>query len=119
MEPRDYSKAQDGAIRAMVDPTFTDLHDALTEAYYQHWRHGRSSPWQGYDVQATPAESKALFDRLHGVIFHLREVALADADQAQPVRDRIPAHRRPDRAMAAAAIAEAAAQGLTITVPRR
>lgn len=83
----------DAELRAGVDPIFEALHDALERAYYDHWRHGRSQPWQGYDVQATPAESKQLFDQLHGAIWHEHEIALADADEARPVGQRRPAHR--------------------------
>lgn len=83
----------DADLRADVDPIFEALHDALERAYYDHWRHGRSQPWQGYDVQATPEASKLLFDQLHGAIWHAHEVALADADDARPAGQRRPAHR--------------------------
>lgn len=112
----------DAEIRALVDPTFEALHDSLEVAYYQHWKHGRSHPWQGHDVQATPAESKALFDQLHGLIFHHRELALDTEDQKRPLAQRIPARRRigsdgkAKTTVATEAIAAAAAKGLTIQV---
>lgn len=112
----------DAEIRATVDPTFEALHDSLEVAYYQFWKHGRSQPWQGYDVQATPAESKALFDQLHGLIFHHRELVLDAEDQKRPVGQRIPARRRigsdgkAKTTVATEAIAAATAKGVTIQV---
>lgn len=111
----------DAEIRAQVDPTFEALHDALETAYYKFWRQGRSQPWQGYDVQATPAQSKALFDDLHGAIFHAREVALDVADQQRPVNERIRAARRLEadgrtkREASEAWLASAAQRGIVIT----
>lgn len=115
----------DADLRADVDPIFEALHDALERAYYDHWRHGRSQPWQGYDVQATPEASKLLFDRLHGAIFHHHEIALADADEARPAGRRRPAHRtqgpdgRPKRDVSTAWLADVRRHGITIQVPER
>jgi len=93
---RNRERIADAALRAAVDPTFEQLHDALETAYYQYWRRGISHPWQGYDVQPTLEESKRQFDALHGALFHEHEVALAIADEARPVERRRPAHRRTD-----------------------
>lgn len=75
-------------LRRKVDVKFNAAHDALTDAYYNYWRHGLSKPWRGFDVQATPEDSKALFEKLHGLIFHLREVALYEENMRQPTPDK-------------------------------
>lgn len=112
----------DADLRADVDPIFEALHDALERAYYDHWRHGRSQPWQGYDVQATPAASKQLFDQLHGAIWHEHEIALADADEARPVGQRRPPHRtqvgdgRTKREAATAWLNDARQRGIVVRV---
>ncbi|MBM3498129.1 MAG: hypothetical protein FJX74_05605 [Armatimonadetes bacterium] len=63
-------------LRKAVEAPFHRAHDELTAAYYDHWRHGRSAPWRGFDAQPTPGQSKALFDELHGLIDTLRMLAL-------------------------------------------
>lgn len=111
----------DADLRRDVDPVFEALHDGLEAAYYGAWRHGRSQPWQGYDVQPTPALSKQLFDDLHGLIFHHREMALDAADERRPIAERVPDRRRrgPDGRTKADAARDAvdalAIRGLTIT----
>ena len=52
-------------------------------------RHGKSYPWKGYDVKATPEESKKQFDKLHGLIFLLHEKALHEQNIAdgKPYQD--------------------------------
>lgn len=115
----------DADLRADVDPIFEEMHDELERAYYDAWRHGRSQPWQGYDVQATPEASKLLFDRLHGAIFHHHEIALADADDARPVGQRRPVHRtqdpdgRPKRVVSNEWLTNMRRNGITIRVPAR
>jgi len=85
---RNFDRVQFEEIRRSLDKRFNDAHDGLTAAYYDHWRNGRSRPWQGYDVQPTNDESKALFDKLHGLIFLLRDVAFHDANMSLPEAER-------------------------------
>jgi hypothetical protein len=68
---RNYDKIKFEQLRKQIDDTFNLLHDELSKAYYEYWRHGKSYPFKGFDVQATPEESKKLFDILHGLLFHL------------------------------------------------
>lgn len=75
-------------IRRTLDVPFNDAHDELSEAYYNFWRRGLSHPWQGYDVQATPEESKRLFDYLHGLIFEKQLVALWNANEKLPTYEK-------------------------------
>ena len=118
-------------LRKVIDPTFEQLHDTLSDAYYNYWRHGNSRRWQGYDVQDTLAKSKTLFDTLHGLIFHHREVAFHEANMQQPVAKRLAideyspvvevAEDKSTRTirsylLATEKIAELAAKGITIKV---
>ena len=80
----------DGGLPDSLDEHFAQMAEDLEIAYYgsgppgarneDGWKHGVSSPYmlfaKNYDVQPTVAESKVLFDRLHGVIFHLHFLAL-------------------------------------------
>ncbi|RLG73164.1 MAG: hypothetical protein DRO23_09415 [Thermoprotei archaeon] len=61
-------------IRKNIDKKYEDLHDELSDAYYNYWREGASKEWQGHDVQPTLEESKVLFDKLHGLIFLVRDI---------------------------------------------
>lgn len=71
------------------DDHFNDDHDDLEVAYYQFWKNDLSSPWNGHDKQATPALSKELFDKLHGLIFWHRDVQFHAFNMAQPPARRI------------------------------
>lgn len=84
----------DEAIRRVVDPPYTTLAASLDAAYYQHWARGESHDWHGYDVQPTPDESKAQFDRLSGLIWHEYAIALDEADLLRDPEDRIPDSRK-------------------------
>ena len=75
------------ALRARVDARFNELHDTLSAAYYDHWRHGEHQPWHGYDVLPAREASKQQFDKLHGLVFHLYEIALDDANSAEAEPD--------------------------------
>jgi hypothetical protein len=89
---RNYDGVEMADLRQEIDHPFNALHDALEICYYQHWRQGQSAPFGAWDVQPTMTLSKALFDRLHGLIFDLRELYLDQANQ------RRPAHKRYDMA---------------------
>ncbi len=84
---RNLVDVQFAALRQAVEGPYHTAHDELTAAYYDHWRHGEKWPWRGYDAQATPKESKALFDELHGLIDSLRMLALDEHNAAADVRD--------------------------------
>lgn len=85
-------------IRKAVDPAFLALAESLETAYYgprdengafvpgEGWRNGKSSPWNGYDAQKTPAESKALFDQLHGEMWNQHHLALVAENEQQGMR---------------------------------
>lgn len=75
------------------DVKYNELHDRLSDCYYTYWQHGESRPFavgtKTFDVQATPELSKKLFDKLHGLIFHLREIAFHAENLKQPTGKRI------------------------------
>jgi hypothetical protein len=78
---RNYDGIQDEELRRKVDPAYTDAHDTLSAAYYDCWRHGKACRWREWDViEGDPKATKALFDKLHGLVEHERLVALGDED---------------------------------------
>ena len=79
---RNMDRIQYESIRKKVDAKYNLWHDELSKAYYDYWKHGKSYPWKGYDVKDTPEESKAQFDKLHGLIFLLHEKALYEQNIA-------------------------------------
>ena len=74
---RNTDKIQYETYRKKIDQKFNDFHDELTIAYYDFWKKGESKPVNAgskiYDVQSTIEQSKALFNKLHGLCFHLQE----------------------------------------------
>ena len=81
---RNYANIQFEELRRQIDGPFNELHDGLEEAYYGDrrpdgsldkstgWMAGVSKPWEGFDKEATPTASKALFNRLHGALWQFR-----------------------------------------------
>lgn len=119
---RNYDGTQFAALRRAVEQSFTQAHDELSEAYYDFWRYGKSRPWCGYDVQKTPEASKALFDRLHALIEHLRVLALdrynssaatPDPEFASYMQETV-AERQTRREHTLAQIADLRAQGFRL-----
>lgn len=87
---RNFDKIQFEALRKKIDGAFNLAHDELSVCYYNYWKLGESKPFRGYDVQMTPEESKILFDKLHGLIFLLRDVVFHQENLKQLIKDRIP-----------------------------
>ncbi len=87
---RNYVGIQHEDFRRTFDTTFEALHDALSDAYYNFWRQGQSKPFQGYDVQPTQAESKALFDKLHALIYYHYDIRFHKANMRRAPSKRIP-----------------------------
>jgi len=84
---RNYKNVQHEELRIIVDSKWTTLHDELSDCYYNFWKKGLSKPFQAYDVQATPEESKTLFDKLHGLIEDKRMIDLYDEFKKLPEGD--------------------------------
>lgn len=87
---RNFHRIRFEKIRSSFDAKYNIAHDELSDAYYSYWKKGLSHAWKGYDVQATPEQSKTLFDKLHGLIFLKRDVDFHDFVQTLPEKDRIP-----------------------------
>lgn len=90
---RNRTNIQFAELRAVVDQKFESLHDELSDCYYNFWRIGLPKPFitgvKIYNMGLTPAESKLLFDKLHGLIFHLRDIAFHAENLKQPGNKRI------------------------------
>jgi hypothetical protein len=87
------------------DDIFNEIHDTLEEAYYGDrgedgrfvpgtgWKDGVSKPFiisgQTFDIQPTLEESKALFDRLHGLLWDRYAVAIHKVNLSLPLSQRI------------------------------
>ncbi len=146
---RNYRNVVFEGLRTQVEPRFTALHDKLENAYYgtpqldsrgeltaraqDGWKHGVSHPItigsKTFDVQANPRESKLLFDKLHGLIFHKLQLAMIAQNEANPEKipldrldppelDRVtlqPTGRR-DSDISRDVIATLASEGLDITI---
>ncbi len=85
---RNFKNVQFEKYRRKVDKKFNDLHDDLSDCYYNYWKKGESKPFQGYDVQSTLEESKVLFDKLHGLLFHLYEETLENEHEKTPDEEK-------------------------------
>lgn len=86
---RNWDKIQFEKLRKIVDGAFNQIHDELSDCYYNYWRLGKSKPFRNYDVQPTLEESKTLFDKLHGLIFHLRNIKFHQENLKQPANKKI------------------------------
>lgn len=81
---RNFEKVKFEELRKVIDPKINEIHDELSLAYYDYWKHGKSKPFYGFDVQATPEESKKLFDKLHGLIWEWYDVIFHNENKKQP-----------------------------------
>jgi len=79
-------------LRKRIDPRFNALHDQLSDCYYNFWEKGLSKPFsvggRMWDVKPTVAESKVLFDKLHALIFHRRDIVFHEENMKQPANKR-------------------------------
>jgi len=92
-------KAQFSAVRLKVDARFIDIIRILEDSYYgtalswdnqglvitrtaNGWKdkvsHSFVTGVNTYDVQITPAESKVLFDKLHGLVWQHYRIAMVN-----------------------------------------
>lgn len=81
------------SLRAVIDPAFRALRDELRLSYYGPivdgrrqkigWIAGNSIPFRGFDVQATPELSQALYDKIYGNLWHFYTLVLHDENVTQ------------------------------------
>lgn len=90
-EVRNMTNIQHQTIRAKIDAKFNDAHDRLSAAYYDgdvFTQRGRS--WDFGSLKAAdPANAKAVFDKLHSLIFQIRDVIFNQTNLALPKNQRI------------------------------
>lgn len=75
---RNFSGIQYEKLRLVVDQKFNVVHDELSDCYYN------GKPFRTFGVL-----DKVTFDKLHGLIFALREVALEAENNAATVEDKV------------------------------
>jgi hypothetical protein len=78
---------------ARLDARFRSLVEELEVAYYQNWKLGNSHLFLGFDVQPTPRQSKALFDRLHGFIWDIYSLVFHILNKEQALGSQIDEER--------------------------
>lgn len=78
----DVAGAIDGEVKAEMEHIYQDLRVSLSVAY-DFWRRGLSSPWNGFDVQATPEESRAQYQLLIGTLKALYSLAVQRLGEAR------------------------------------
>lgn len=76
---RNWDKIQFSNLRKKVDKKFNDVHDELSACYYD------KKPFRSYGIL-----SKEIFDKLHGLIFTMKEVEFHEENLKQLEKDRIP-----------------------------
>ncbi len=92
---RNLDGVQFEALRRVIDQPFHDFKDELEESFYgtrlengsldktTGWSSGVSKAFRGFDKQATPEDSQALFDLIHGALFTFYTLVLHDENVAQ------------------------------------
>ncbi len=89
---RNLTNVQHAKIRTKIDAKFNDVHDRLSAAYYDGgvFTQGGKS-WDFGALKTTdPASAKAVFDKLHGLIFTIRDVVFNQTNLALPKKQQIP-----------------------------
>lgn len=80
---RNWKGIQFESLRRQVDPKFNEAHDALSKAYYE----GTEFIWKDKNWGVL---NKETFDKLHGLIFHLRTLKFHQENEKQPKEAQIP-----------------------------
>ena len=55
-------------LRQAADLAAIEMDDEVSEKYYDHWRHGVTSPWGPFDTKGDPAQDKEQFELLQTMI---------------------------------------------------
>ncbi|MEW6606074.1 MAG: hypothetical protein AB1414_01300 [bacterium] len=76
---RNWDKIQFEKLRKRIDKKFNDIHDELSDCYYN------KKPFKNYGIL-----TKEKFDKLHSLIFLERDIKFHEENIKQPERDRIP-----------------------------
>ncbi len=70
--PDKYAKIRHAKIRRIIDQKYVDVHDKLTDCYYN------KKPFRSYGIL-----DKETFDKLHGLIFLKRDLEFHEANIKQ------------------------------------
>jgi hypothetical protein len=90
---RNFDRVEYEKLRKEIDKKYNDLHDQLSDCYYNHWREGETCEFQGYDVLLTPEQNKEQFDELHGLLWIMYQDYFHRENLKQPEADKIPEER--------------------------
>lgn len=101
---RNFDGIQYENLRKIVDQKFNNAHDELSDCYYNQ------KPFRAYGIL-----TKEQFDKLHGLIFLLRDAAFHDENLKQKIKDRIPIENYYDNTVLLK-IGELKAQGIELTI---
>lgn len=82
---RNWDNVQFEKLRKTVDVKFNEVHDELSECYYD------KKPFRNYGIL-----DKETFDKLHGLIFQMREIKFHEENLKQPIADKIPEEKYND-----------------------
>ena len=80
---RNWKGIQFEALRRLVDPKFNEAHDVLSKAYYEE----TEFIWKGKNWGVL---DKQTFDKLHGLVFHLRTLKFHQENKKQRKKDQVP-----------------------------
>lgn len=92
---RNFNGVQFSELRQTLDQKFNDVHDRLTKAYYdgEVFTQNDLTVDFGKMKKTDPTVAKETFDKLHGLIFLIRDVAFHEANKARDVKSKIPAEQ--------------------------
>ena len=76
---RNFDNIQFEELRKKIDGKFNTVHDELSDCFYNN------KPFRTYGIL-----SKELFDKLHGLIFLMRDMAFHEENLKQPTQKIIP-----------------------------
>lgn len=82
---RNFDGIQFESLRSVVDDKFNLVHDELSDCYYS----GR--PFRNFGIL-----SKEKFDKIHGLIFLMRDIVFHSENLKLPIKERIPSEQYND-----------------------
>lgn len=78
-ETRNYAGIQFEDLRRVIDPKFNATHDELSDCFYN------GKPFRDYGIL-----NKEQFDKLHGLIFKIRNKVFHEENMKLPKKDQVP-----------------------------
>jgi len=76
---RNFDNIQFESLRKQIDAKFNDIHDEISDCYYN------KKPFRSYGIL-----DKTTFDKLHGLIFLIRDIQFHQENLKQVTENRIP-----------------------------